>query len=59
MNIYNGYLLLEPAMRSEHKMALAENFFADVLPTIRLRRDQILKGDRTYLDRMTPLLDYE
>ncbi len=48
-----------PALHCEHKTALAENFFADVLPMVRLRRDQILKGDRTYLDRMTSLLDYE
>ena len=57
--IYCGYLLLEPAMRSEHKMALAENYFADVLAGVKLRRDQILRGDRTYLDKMTSLLDYE
>jgi len=56
--IYNGYLLLEPAMRSEHKMALAQNYFADVLPMVRLRRDQVLRGDRTYLDKMTSLLKY-
>jgi len=59
VNVYNGYLLLGPALRSEHKMALAESFFADVLPLVALRRDQILKADRTYLDRMTPLLGYE
>ena len=59
VNIYNGYLLLAPAMRSDHKMALAENFFDNVLPMVSFRRDQILKGDRTYLDRMTDLLDYE
>jgi hypothetical protein len=57
--IYCGYLLLEPATRSEHKMALAQNFFADVLPMVRLRRDQILRGDRTFIDRMQPLLEYE
>jgi len=59
VNIYNGYLLLAPAMRSSHKMALAENFFDNVLPMVRLRRDQVLKGDRTYLDKMPELLDYE
>jgi len=57
--IYNGYLLLGPARRSEHKMALAESYFADVLPEVRLRRDQILRANRTYLDRMASLLDYE
>jgi len=57
--IYSGYLLLEPAMRSEHKMALAERYFADTLPIVALRRDQILRGDRTYLDAMQPLLGYE
>ncbi len=57
--IYSGYLLLGPAMRSEHKMALAENYFADTLATVRLRRDQVLRGDRTYLDRMQSLLDYQ
>ena len=59
VNIYNGYLLLAPAMRGEHKMALARNFFDNVLPMVKLRRDQILKGDRTYLDKMVALLDYE
>jgi len=58
-HIYNGYLLLGPAMRSEHKMALTENFIADVLPQVKLRCDQVLRGDRTYLDKMTSLLDYE
>ena len=58
-HIYNGYLLLEPAMRSPHKMALTENFIADVLPQVRLRCDQVLRGDRTYLDKMGPLLSYE
>jgi hypothetical protein len=57
--IYCGYLLLEPAMRSEHKEALAENFFADALVTVRMRRDQVLRGDRTYLDKMTSLLNYD
>ena len=46
-------------MRNEHKMALAENYFADVLAAVKLRRDQVLRGDRTYLDKMTSLLDYE
>ncbi|MBS3764820.1 MAG: acyl-CoA dehydrogenase family protein [Planctomycetes bacterium] len=57
--IYNGYLLLEPAMRSEHKMALAKNYFSDVLAEVKHRRDQILRGDRTYLDEMPALLGYE
>jgi len=57
--IYNGYLLLAPAMRSEHKHALAEHFMNEVLPTVSMKRDQILSGSRTYLDRMTALLDYE
>ena len=59
VNIYNGYLLLAPGLRSEHKMALAENFFDNVLPTVKLRADQVLKGDRTYLDKMVTLLKYE
>ncbi len=58
-NIYNGYLLLAPAMRSDHKHALAENFFNEVLPQVRMRRDQIMSGARTYLDRMPELLDYQ
>ncbi len=57
--IYNGYLLLEPAMRSEHKAALAENYISEVLPGVRMRRDQVTSGSRTYLDRMPELLDYE
>jgi len=57
--IYNGYLLLEPAMRSEHKAALAENYANEVLPGVRMRCDQVTSGSRTYLDRMPELLDYE
>ncbi len=57
--IYNGYLLLEPAMCSEHKTKLAENYFAGRLPVVRLRREQILKGDRTLLDDMQELLEYK
>jgi hypothetical protein len=57
--IYNGYLLLGPAMRSEHKHALAENYMNEQLPEIKMRRDQICSGARTYLDRMPELLDYE
>ena len=57
--IYNGYLLLAPAARSQHKRALAESYIADALPTVRLRCDQVLRGDRTYLDNMPALLDYE
>ena len=59
VNIYNGYLLLEPAMRSDHKMALARNYFADVMPQVEHRCNQILQGDRTYLDEMPALLEYE
>ncbi|MFW6188893.1 MAG: acyl-CoA dehydrogenase family protein [Planctomycetota bacterium] len=57
--IYNGYLLLEPAARSEHKAALAENYVNQELPKVKLRRDQVLSGARTYLDRMPELLEYE
>ena len=57
--IHCGYLLLEPATRSKHKEALAEHYANEVLPGVRLRRDQVLSGSRTYLDRMTDLLDYE
>jgi alkylation response protein AidB-like acyl-CoA dehydrogenase len=57
--IYNGYLLLEHAIRSEHKMALTENYIADVLPQVSLRCDQVLRGDRTYLDKMPSLLRYK
>jgi len=57
--IYNGYLLLEPAIRSEHKAALAENYANEVLPGVRMRCDQVTSGSRTYLDRMPELLDYE
>ncbi len=57
--IYNGYLLLEPAGRSEHKKALAEGYFDEYLPRVKLRCDQILSGNRTYLDRTSELLDYE
>jgi len=57
--IYCGYLLLEPAMRSSHKQALAENFMSEALPRVHMSRDQILSGCRTYLDRMPELLDYE
>ncbi|MGD2173891.1 MAG: acyl-CoA dehydrogenase family protein [Candidatus Brocadiaceae bacterium] len=56
--IYNGYLLLGPAMRSPHKEALAENYMNEVLPRVRLRREQVTSGARTYLDRMPELLDY-
>jgi len=57
--IYNGYLLLEPALRSPHKEALAEHYVNEVLPVVRMRRDQMLSGSRTYLDRMADLLQYE
>ncbi len=57
--IYNGYLLLGPATRSPHKEALAESYVNEVLPGVRLRRDQVLSGSRTYLDRMPELLQYE
>ena len=57
--IYCGYLLLEPATRSPHKMALARNYVADALPGVKLRCDQVLRGDRTYLDDMPALLQYE
>jgi len=58
-HIYNGYLLLEPARRSAHKQALAQNFIADVLPAVLFRSSQVLRGDRTFLDRMAELLKYE
>jgi len=57
--IYCGYLLLEPATRSGHKAALAEHFINEKLPHVRLARDQILSGSRTYLDRMPELLKYD
>ncbi len=57
--LYNGYLLLGPAMRSDHKAALAEHYVNEMLPGVRTRRDQILSGSRTYLDRMPDLLDYD
>ena len=46
-------LILIPGSFGTHEV------FADVLPLVALRRDQILKADRTYLDRMTPLLGYK
>jgi len=57
--IYNGYLLLEPATRSAHKHALAEHYMNESLPLVRMHRDQVTSGSRTYLDRMSELLDYE
>ena len=57
--IYCGYLLLLPALRSKHKEALAEHYVNEVLPGVRMRRDQVLSGCRTYLDRMPELLKYE
>ncbi|NLW49766.1 MAG: acyl-CoA dehydrogenase [Candidatus Brocadiaceae bacterium] len=57
--IYNGYLLLGPALRSKHKEALARHYVAETLPIVRLRRDQMLSGSRVYLDRMADLLQYE
>jgi hypothetical protein len=57
-DIYNGYLLLRAAGWSPHKDALAENYLNEVLPRVRMRRDQVLSGSRTYLDRMPELLDY-
>jgi hypothetical protein len=57
--IYNGYLLLGPALRSKHKGALAEHYMHEVLPRVRMHRDQILSSKRTYLDRMPDLLQYE
>ncbi len=57
--IYNGYLLLRPARHSPHKKKLAENYFSQNLPVVKLRREQILSGDRTYLDNMSELLKYE
>jgi len=58
-HIYNGYLLLEPARRSRHKEVLARGFIADAMPTVALRCEQVLRGDRTYLDEMPHLLGYE
>jgi hypothetical protein len=40
-------------------MMLARNYFADVLPDVKHRCDQVLQGDRTYLDEMSTLLEYE
>jgi alkylation response protein AidB-like acyl-CoA dehydrogenase len=57
--IYNGYLLLGPAARSDHKAALTAHFFDEVLPHVRMRHAQVVSGSRTYLDRMAELLDYE
>ena len=57
--IYCGYLLLEPATRNAHKAALAENFVNERLLHVRLWRDQVLTGSRTYLDRMPELLKYD
>ena len=57
--IYNGYLLLPPASRSKHKEALAEHYMHEVLPRVRMHRDVILSSKRTYLARMTDLLEYE
>ena len=57
--IYCGYLLLEPATRNPHKAALAEHFINERLLHVRLARDQILTGSRTYLDRMPELLKYD
>ncbi len=57
--IYNGYLLLGPAMRSEHKHALAENYMNEQMPEAWMRCEQVCSGARTYLDRMPELLDYE
>ncbi len=58
VTIYNGYLLIQPAMRSKHKKRLAENYFAEHLPVVELKRNQILHDDRTYLDNMSDLLNY-
>ena len=57
--IYCGYLLLEHGLHSEHKQTAAESFIADVLPRVLFRCNQVLRGDRTYLDRMETLLDYK
>jgi hypothetical protein len=57
--IYNGYLLLEPAMRSQHKQALAEHYMHEVLPRVRMLREQVVSSKRTYLKRMPDLLEYE
>ncbi len=59
VTIYNGYLLLGPAQRSDHKMTLAQNYFSDELPKVHFRCKQIHQGDRTYIDEMPALLDYE
>ena len=58
-NIYNGYLLVQAASQSEHKQVLAANYIADELQLVKLRCEQVLRGDRTYLDRMSSLLKYE
>ena len=57
--ILSGYLVLGPAMRSAHKEALAESFFNQLVPSVRMRCEQVVRGSRTYLDRMPELLDYE
>jgi alkylation response protein AidB-like acyl-CoA dehydrogenase len=57
--ILNAYLLLKAASHSPHKHALAEHYMNEELPKVRMRRDQVLSGSRTYLDRMPELLNYE
>jgi hypothetical protein len=53
-----GYLLLEPATRSDHKEAVAEHYFNEVMPRVNMWHGQVLSGGRTYLDRMPELLGY-
>lgn len=53
-----GYLLLKPATRSDHKEALAEHYFNEVMPRVDMWYGQVMSGGRTYLDRMPELLDY-
>jgi hypothetical protein len=57
--IFNAYLLLRAASHSPHKHALAEHYMNEELPKVRMRRDQVMSGSRTYLDRMPELLNYE
>lgn len=58
IDILNCYLLLSPAQRSVHKEVLAQKFATDMVPRIRMRRDMVLEGDRTYLERTMDLLDF-
>ena len=56
--IYMGYLLLQEASESDRKAILAEKFFHDRIPRIRMNLDRARSDDRTCLDHPDLLMGH-